>query len=119
MLAMIEVRSRPGEGDEDLAVAAIAEHRRVDRRRLRPAEQQPARQEGGDHEEQPADRVEMDDGIERQPAEHLGRPVPEPVRDEGVGELVDRERHEQEDRDQDDRAGVDGTGASGTVAGTR
>ena len=55
------------------------------------------RGEHDDRQQEPADRVEMDDRVERQPAEQLGRPVAEPVGRQGVGELVDREGDEQED----------------------
>ena len=58
-------------------------------------------------EQHPADRVEVHDRVERQAPEQLGRPVAEPVRGEGMGELVDREPDEQHDRDDDDdRAGA-------------
>ncbi len=40
-------------------------------------------------------------GLRRQPAEHLGRPVAEPIGHEGMGELVDREGQEEEDRDEE------------------
>ena len=52
-------------------------------------------------EERAADRVEMGDRIERQPPEHLGRAVAEPVGRERVAELVDRQSDEQHDADDD------------------
>ena len=71
-----------------------------------PKTKPPSRRSGEVSQEQAADRVEMGDRVERQPAEHLRRGVAQPVGDEGVGELVDRETDEQEDRDEDDLSGV-------------
>ena len=44
----------------------------------------------------------MGDRIERQAAEHLGRPVAQAIGRVGVGELVNGKGDQQEDRDQDD-----------------
>ena len=68
---------------------------------------QPKREAALGHEERqrqqgPADGIEMGDRVEGQAAEELGGPVTQPVRGERVGELVDREPHEQHDRDDDD-----------------
>ena len=55
-----------------------------------------------ERQEDPADRVEVGDRVERQPAEQLRGAVAQPVGREGVGELVDREPDEQHDGDDDD-----------------
>ena len=49
----------------------------------------------------------MDDRVEGQASEHLGRRIAQSVGDERMGELVDRESDEQEDRDEDDLVGRD------------
>jgi hypothetical protein len=58
------------------------------------------------------------DRIERQAAEHLGRPIPQPESDEGVAELVDREADEEHDGD-DDRRRDDRLGEVQTAPGLR
>ena len=68
-------------------------------RGLGPADDEPG-QGDRDDRHQAAHRVEVDDRVERQPPEQLGGRVALHVGDRRVGELVDRERDEQEDRDE-------------------
>ena len=49
----------------------------------------------------------MDERVEGQAPEQLRRAVAEPVRREGVAELVDREADEEEDRHGDERGGIE------------
>ena len=104
--AMTRLRQRPGQRDDRLATAAVAQVVRVDRRRLGPADEEAA--EEGAQRQQRRRRVDRNGRrVEGQPALVAGRRVAQPVRGEGVAELVDREGHEQEDRDRDQRSGAD------------
>ena len=62
-------------------------------------------------QQDPAERVEVGDRVERQPPEQLGRAVAEPIGRQRVAELVDREADEQHDRDDDDATRADLVGS--------
>ncbi len=49
----------------------------------------------------------MDDGVEGQAAEQLGRAVAEAIRHQSVRELVDREGHQDEDDNHQDRRRIE------------
>ena len=98
-----EIRGRPGERDDRVPDRPVAQVRGVDRRRLRPAEA--ASGDRRDDEECRTDRVEVDDRVQRESPEQLRGSVPESIRGQGMGELVDRERHEEDECDRDDQLG--------------
>ena len=54
-----------------------------------------------DRQQDPAERVEMDDRVERQAAEQLRGAVTETKRRQCVGEFMDREADQEHDRDRD------------------
>ncbi len=97
-----QVRERAGCGDQGLAPPAAREVRWVDRRRLGPAEAEaPTGPEEGDRQQDPAERVEMDDRVERQAAEQLRGAITETKRRQCVAEFMDRESDQEHDRDRD------------------
>ena len=95
------VRRRAGQRDEHALVARAAQPSDVHRDGLGPAEEadRPEGQEGGD--DQRADRVDVDDGVQRQPARSLGGVVAERVGHDAMRHLVqdDRRHHDTEDDD--------------------
>ena len=101
-----DVRERAGQRDEHALVARTAQAPHCHRDRLRPAEEAPARQDHDRRYEQRADRVDVADRVQAQPAGPLRGVVAERQRDPAVRDLVEDQRRDQ-DAEPDDLCLVD------------
>src|SRR3954452_2285795 len=95
-----EVRGGAGRPDERHAdLRRRAQIARIHGHRLGPAEEERAA-EVRDHEDQRAERVHVDDRVEREPAHVLGGAIAELVRGQAVRQLVQGQRDDEDRREQ-------------------
>ena len=83
-----EVRERAGQSHHRHVPAWMAEVAGADGDRLRPSEAR-------EHEGQRADRIDVRQRVQGEPAGQAGRRIPEPVRHDAVGHLVHGDREEK------------------------
>ena len=117
-----QVARRPGGGDEDIVAARVAEVPRVDRHRLRPADERQPREERDQRKRDRADRIDVARRIQRHAPQHPRGRVAELVGRPGVRRLVHAERrhqHREADEDKDEIEPVRQTRQGTTQLGLR
>ena len=96
-----KVARRPGRRDEHEVATRVSQPSDIDGNRLRPADDRKVAERSHERQDHRANQIDVDEGIERDPAEILRRRIAETIGGPRVSRFVNRQR-EQHDNERDD-----------------
>src|SRR5687768_1308955 len=113
------VAERARSRHENVIAPGLPQIARVDRRRLSPSDQRRARHHRNHRQQQRADGIYMDDGIQRDTAETPGGVVAELARRPRMRRLVNAQREDQNQQSNDESGNVRVRQRTGSITGYR
>ena len=96
-----KVARRPGRRDEHEVATRVSQPSDIDGNRLRPADDRKVAERSHERQDHRANQIDVDEGIERDPAEILRRRIAEAIGGPRVSRFVNGQR-EQHDNERDD-----------------